>query len=401
MVLLSAAPALPSAADTPAPGASPNTFQDTGSNVPPAAGITLEPGTATGLGGGRTAVLKKTDTLPYVESGYTRRYRFDSFENPKLTELRERHALSEVVADGRDEFEKQVLLMDWTHNRFTKFGPPSMKCRGALNILQAVAEGHTFFCQQYSEVLVSAAASLGWISRPLALRRHQGVAKEGGSTEHSVTEIWSNQHRKWVMLDPTLNLYLERDGVPLNAWEIRGEWFHRGGANLVFVIGKEKAKYTKADLPVLVGRFAGFGDLSLHPDELDKYGFIGYIPNTDLMDAGYDYENMFITRDRLCEGTPWHRRTLPEHPGEDPYFPVGQSAMTLEAGEERIHVALKTLTPNFARYEARTEGSAWRPCAEKFVWPVHPGLNRLEVRTVNRFEVTGPLSMAEIEVKEK
>ena len=35
--------------------------------------------------------------------------------------------------------------------------------------------------------------------------------------EHSVTEIWSNQHRKWVMLDPTSNMYLEKDGVPLNA----------------------------------------------------------------------------------------------------------------------------------------------------------------------------------------
>src|SRR6185436_19740996 len=111
-------------------------------------------------------------------------------------------------------------------------------------------DGHSFFCAQYAEVLVSAAASLGWIDRPLALRRHQDFAP--AATEHSVTEIWSNQHRKWVMLDPTSNMYLEKDGVPLNAYEIRQEWFYRGGAGLVFVIGKEHKKYKKSDLPIFL-----------------------------------------------------------------------------------------------------------------------------------------------------
>ena len=82
--------------------------------------------------------------------------------------------------------------------------------------------------------------------------------KEGGSTEHSVTEMWSNQHRKWVMFDPTSNMTLETNGVPLNAWEIRQEWFYRGGTNLVFVMGKERKKYRKTNLPIVLGRFPEF-----------------------------------------------------------------------------------------------------------------------------------------------
>ena len=82
--------------------------------------------------------------------------------------------------------------------------------------------------------------------------------KEGGSTEHSVTEMWSNQHRKWVMFDPASNMTLETNGVPLNAWEIRQEWFYRGGTNLVFVVGKERKKYRKANLPIVLGRFPEF-----------------------------------------------------------------------------------------------------------------------------------------------
>jgi hypothetical protein len=77
------------------------------------------------------------------------------------------------------------------------------------------------------------------------------------------------------MLDPTSNLFLETNGVPLNAWEIRQEWFYRGGTNLVFVVGKERKRYQKSDLPIFLEYFAGFGDLAVHPDELDKYGFIG------------------------------------------------------------------------------------------------------------------------------
>jgi hypothetical protein len=361
-------------------------------------GELLKEGTVLKLNGGK-ATLRKLDIVPFVESDYTKRFRFDSFDNPKLKELHEKYYFERVIAPGKDEFDRQVLLMHWTHQQFKKFGRPSTNCHGALQILKAIDEGHTFYCSHYAEVLVSAAASLGWVDRPLALRRHQGVNKVGGSTEHSVTEIWSNQHRKWVMLDPTSNMYLEKDGVPLNAFEIRQEWFYRGGTNLVFVVGGEHKRYKKSDLPIFLGRFAGFGDLTVEPDELDKYGFIGYIPNTDLMDSGYDYAKMFITKDALCDGTKWHVRTLPANPAVDPYFPMDQAAMSLRSEGAKVIVALKTLTPNFKRYEVRLNGGDWKSSAEKFDWSVHSGANRLEARTVNQFGVNGPISAAEIEVR--
>ena len=348
---------------------------------------------------GRKATVRRLETLPYVESEFTKRFKFDSFDNPKLKELRKRHRLNEVVAPGKDEFERQVLLMDWTHRQFKKFGRPSTNCHGALDILGAIGEGHTFFCAQYAQVLVSAAASLGWVDRSLALRRHQGVNKVGGSTEHTVTEMWSNQHRKWVMFDPTSNMVLETNGVPLNAWEIRQEWFYRGGTNLVFVVGKAQKKYRKADLPIVLGYFAGFGDLTVEPDELDKYGFIGYIPNTDLMDSGYDYAQMFITKDALCDGTKWHVRPLPANPAADPYFPIGQTALGLHVKDSNLHITLKTMSPNFKRYEVRLDRGGWNESGDTFVWEMHPGMNRLEARTVNQFVVKGPVSTVEIVVK--
>src|SRR5258708_5007059 len=81
---------------------------------------------------GRAATIKTLDTLPYVESEYTKRFVFDLFDNPMLKELREKYKLDEVIAPGKSEFDKQVLLMNWTHAQFKKFGTPSTKAKGAL-----------------------------------------------------------------------------------------------------------------------------------------------------------------------------------------------------------------------------------------------------------------------------
>ncbi len=354
------------------------------------------------LGSGR-AVVKNLQAVPPVDSEYSKCFRFDTFENPKLKELRERYKLQELVAPGKDEFDKQVILLDWVHHQFKKFGRPTLQAKGALEILRGIQDGHSFFCSQYAQLFVSASASLGWVDRELALRRHQGNAK-GGSSEHSTTEIWSNQRRKWVMMDPTANMHIERDGVPLNAYEIRQEWFYKNGTNLTFVIGKERKKYRKADLPIFLARFAGFGDLTVPEDEPDKYGFIGYIPNTNLMDEREDYAKMFISKDQLCDGTRWHTRKNPANPAVDPYFPLGQVGVNLGTMGGFMKVGLKTMTPNLRNFQFQIDGAEWKDCsavgtfdaAGGILWNLNPGLNRLNLRTVNKFGVKGPVSTVEI-----
>lgn len=345
----------------------------------------------------QTATLTKLDTLPYVDSDYSRRYRFDRFDNPKLKELREKYHLDEVVAPGKDEFEKQFLLLDWVNHRFKQFGKPTSDARGALDILDAIDAGNTFFCSHYGDVMVSAAASMGWVDRPLALRRPNNIGE--GSTEHTSTEIWSNQYRKWVLFDPTFAMYMEKDGVPLSAYEFRQEWFYHDAAGVTFVLDKDHKRYHKSDMPVFRGRYPGFGDLVLDGGATNVYAFIGYIPNTDLMNSGPDYGRMFITKDHICDGTSWHQRVNPADPAHDPYFPINQSALSLKPDGSNVQVSLKTLTPNFKTYLACFDDDPWKPVGDHFAWPIHAGRNCLEVKTVNQFGVEGPVSKAEIQVE--
>jgi hypothetical protein len=348
--------------------------------------------------GGRTVTVRKLDMLPVVESVYSRRFKYDTSDNPKLRELREKYKLEEVVASGKDEFDRQVLLNDWVHRQFKKFGAPSAKPKGALEILKCVEEGHTFFCAHYADTLISAAASLGWVDRALCLRMHQGNSKDG-SSEHSVTEIWSNQYRKWVMFDPTANLHLVKGGIPLDAVEIRTEWFYRDGMDLTLVIGKERKAYKKADLPIFLGRFANFGDLKVAPDELCKYGFIGYVTNTNLMDARPgDGDIGFIVRDKLCDGTRWHERLYPANPAVDPYFPIGQAELGLSVQDGKLQVALRTMTPNFKEFRVQIDGGGWKASTDRCAWALRPGANQLEAKAVNQFGVDGPVSTLVMDV---
>jgi hypothetical protein len=356
----------------------------------------LAQGATFDVGAGK-ATLTRLDTLPYVDSQYSRLFRFDTFDNPKLKALRERYHLDDVVAPGRDEFERQLLLLDWANHQLKKFGKPTSLARGALDILAANEAGNTFFCSHYGDVFVSAAASMGWVDRAMALRRPDNIGS--GSTEHTSTEIWSNQYRKWVMLDPTFAMYVEKDGQPLNAYELRQAWLVDGGRDLTFVLDKDRKRYHKSDIPVFRGRYAGFGDLVLDGGALNVYAFIGYIPNTNLMDAGPDYGRMFITQDAICAGTKWHKRTVPADPAHDPYFPINQASLSLAADGGGLRASLKTMTPNFKTYLARFDGGReWKPVGETFSWTPHAGANRLEVKTVNLFGVDGPVSTAEVEV---
>jgi hypothetical protein len=63
-------------------------------------GQVLQPNTSIVLNG-HTVTLTKLEDLPFVESEYTKRFKFDSADNPKLKELRDRYKLDEVVGPGK------------------------------------------------------------------------------------------------------------------------------------------------------------------------------------------------------------------------------------------------------------------------------------------------------------
>jgi hypothetical protein len=355
---------------------------------------------------GHQITVKEMTFLPVVRNEYSAVFDFECFDNPKLKELRRQFDLDKVVAPGKDEFDQMVLLNAWVNKSIT-FGAPEKDPKGELfkqgsaAILKAAAEGTQLNCGYFATVLHDAARSLGWVARAIDLK---GRESDGNGSGHSILEIWSNQQRRWVMFDPTCRLYVEKQGLPLSAVEIRQEWFYNDGRDLAFMLGAERKRYTKADLPVDLGTFKGFGKLTVNARSWGKYLFVDYTPTTK--DGGPDYANMFIVTDKLSEGVKHHTRKNPKDPLREVNWPMNQAALRLTPGEGlRIMVAADTWTPNFRTFRFQVDGGqglrgyAGAPGGRLMQWELHPGTNTLEVLAVNKFDREGAPSKVVLEVR--
>jgi hypothetical protein len=348
------------------------------------------------LAGGE-AVVTAMDVLPLARNEFSDRFKFDCFGAQSLRTLRKQENLEAVAAPGKTEFEKQVLLMDWAHRRVSHFGgPPENAPNDALGILKGVDAGQTFNCGYIAEVLREALMSMGYVCRSIALK---GARGDGNGDEHSVVETWSNQCRKWVVMDPTLNMYFLKGSTPLNAFELRQEWFYDKGKELTIVIGKEGQKHKTSEMPIKRETHRGFGTLELNANSLGKFLYLGYVPVS--IDGRSDYGKMFITKDKLCEGVPYHNRICPRDPATEPYWPMQQAALTLMPGPEAgITVKAETMTPDFDKFRHRVDGGAWTDGPPPAEWKLHQGENTLEVQPVNKFGVEGAISKAAFDMKQ-
>ena len=345
---------------------------------------------------GRIIGVIEIDITPVVENTFSKRGVYERPDNLKLQHLRKQEGFDKMVSGVKNEFDQQVLILDWSQRRLPKFGSPTTRAEAPLDIVKAADEGHTFFCNHYTCIFVGAAASMGWVCRTLALHVGNNPTIKG-APEHSAAEIWSNYYRKWIYFDPLFGMYIERDGIPLTAWEARQEWFYGDRDKLSFVLGKDRRIYKHTDMPVPLSEHPGFGTLKLGP--VDKLALMGYVPGNNVINnGGLNYGEMFICTDSLASKIKWHIRIRPENPAVEPYFPVNQAELKFNPVPDGLEVRLRTNTPNFAKYRYRLNEGKWKD-GEPGLWKLSKGKNTLEVRTVNSFGLEGVPSRVVLNVK--
>lgn len=144
---------------------------------------------------------------------------WDRYDNPKLLELREKYQLLDVIKTGKDEFEKMLLMLDWVANRFDHQGNYMGPERDALALLDQAAHGTKMKCVEYSIVLAHCLTAIGYPARTAALIEEVTPMVPGRA--HLVTEVWSNQYQKWIVLDGQNNAYWVYNSMPLSAAECR------------------------------------------------------------------------------------------------------------------------------------------------------------------------------------
>ncbi len=138
-----------------------------------------------------------------------------------LTNLRTTYNLDSIAGTG-DEFSRKTNLLHWVHFAIRHDGnsnialpqPPT-----AANILAAAIHDHrAFYCGVLGWVLTDVYNAIGFKSRFLGCLPFDTLDQDS----HGLTMVWSNDLHKWLMMDPTFDVWFtDTLGVPLSPMEIR------------------------------------------------------------------------------------------------------------------------------------------------------------------------------------
>ena len=332
-------------------------------------------------------------------------FEYEKFDEPQLVELRTKYRLDEVVAGAPSEIAKMIKLRNWVAAQW-KYDPPIpyYPAWDAREILQ-LRKG---FCVQFAIVNMQCALSLGMQAR-FVFGHFPSVRLKGRIVSgHEVTEVWSNELGKWVMMDAQRNesFVSRKTGLLTSMMELHKDqldtYFPKGidvqGAafddevpseGLLWWKGAEPA--TRAEKPVL--------DI--------KWGYVQWVPRNNF------YAHRFP--EPLHQGLTWSwtgywgwedartprlwRYGRYTRRRSDIEWTINQVRWAAAPAEQpgTIRLLLGTVTPDFDTFLVSIDAGEWRPSADTLHWTLHAGKNRIEMRVRNRAGVLGRKSWIEVE----
>jgi hypothetical protein len=321
---------------------------------------------------------------------------FQHAAEPRLELLRSRYRLDEVVAHCATEFEKYRTLAFWMRgiwrDAWGKHGFSLHTPWDALISLELAPQYKASgMCVIYSNTFVQCALAVGLQARGNVL------------DHHFVSEVWSNEHKKWVTFDiaastdsirPAFHL---KDGLPLNALETH-TLAREGKKDQVWIVpagphpkinGADQKKENMLGPNEWEPRFGmplrNNYLTSWLPGELE-HGFIQY-----------HYDGYLWWKDSAIPK--YEEYTYQTSHARDFYWTINQAQIFLSATAKpaELEVQLDTVTPNFAGYKVRIDGGEWRDSGPEFTWTLHAGTNTIEAKPTNAFQLDGIISTVKIE----
>lgn len=323
--------------------------------------------------------------------------REDPWQHPRLRRLRQREGLDAVVAPAKTQFEKIVLLRRWARRQWeagpTPFYYPAWD---ALEILDLARNHHNrAFCAQYAVLFLQTCRSMGLHARYLDLG-------------HFIASVWSDEHNRWVVMDPTNDLHYERKGMPMGDLDlIRAA--RDGAVRGIEVVGPEGERK-----PVTLGELAPFRALAvcLLNDQLTNPAVVIQNGKKRVLATEGDYHRYPIMgKDNVGYGNfclAWRGRGEPAPAQNNPTSndrddfrqPLDQTVIFVSRrsssqGLVKLRLFTET-TPEFSSFVGGPEGEAPAELAQKIVWNLRPGFNAFTARVRTSAGWLGPESRVSV-----
>ena len=324
-------------------------------------------------------------------------FQYEDPNSPRMKNLREKYKLDQVVADGKTEFEKLVLLRNWVAT-YWKYKPPE----GHYPEWDAdeILTRKIGFCVQYAITYMECATALGYQTRFVMGNNYE--------TGHEVTEVWSDDYAKWVFMDPNNNLFdlNTKTKAPMDLLEVR---------NLILKTYYDGKVANRSDIPKelkLSDDIAAVYRKQFQPEtpipdwrSKDQNGGKGdkfYVPPHRWMVLRWVDRNNYMTQPNphpRTEGAgDWNYpdfwmwddgRTLTQYRYRnltarraDLEWTINETCFdaAYAAKPDTLAMQLCTVTPYFDAFMVNVDGKGWQKSDRTFDWTLHPGKNRVEMR---------------------
>ncbi|MCK4624443.1 MAG: transglutaminase domain-containing protein [Phycisphaerae bacterium] len=320
-------------------------------------------------------------------------FTYQRWDEPKLKVLREENNLDEVVKGAKTEFEKYLRLCSWSRKQLEpRQSGPGSYIDEALAILDWTGKptGHcgkrtVMFCHHYAHLFIQSCLAIGLQARPVLLSSIPG-------TGHCVTEIWSNDHKKWIYMDPRNDYHAGKDGRLLNILEMHKASLNDQLARSIEIIPGKASRMKKPTkgLSASASPFKRFHAASIWLRN-DQASWNSHNPIWDGCHS-FRWNGRLWWRDRKVRFLPEFTKYTDRD--ADFYWTLNQTAIDLQYGDKpgNLWINLETVTPNFDTFEVKLDNKSWKPSHPAFTWKLRKGQNTIQARTKNKFGNTGIVS---------
>jgi len=340
--------------------------------------------------------VKKNGEVP---SGARLGFRFQPLDEPRLDELASREDLRSRVDPGAPQFQQILNLKDWVAAQWQHGEPKPYPPWDALIILDWIRSGRTGgFCGQYSQVFLQSLAALGFTAR------YVEIGSRSNPYAHYITEVWSNDFNKWIMMDVAANLHFERDHVPLSVLEIHDALLSQSSDIAPVAGASTRGRRAPADSAHQTTQLYYYVRFHLKADHLSA-------PKEAPFDRPGD---MIEWRDPRV--VPWERSAVASpFPKERLTRRCTADRAAIEFKLNQVHIEARSRAPNVVtlhlrndvlqwqeyRFRTRDRGGAVGPWqahrSETLRWEVRPEDRWLEISGVNSRGIAGPSAIVEVE----
>jgi hypothetical protein len=342
-----------------------------------------------------TAINGRVDTPAYP-------FTYQDMTHLKVRKLYDRAGIAEMEAAATDELDLIRRLCNWSNSHWGHMQPLPYATWDAHEILDKVESGDAFWCTFKAALFVQSCNAAGLSARMLGINPR-------GKAAHTVAEVYSNQYRKWMLVDAWFNSVYIRDGVPISARELHDAMDDLSGIELWFGAGgkgtdrwaqrhgsADSNPFASARIPIEEDKDKGLShmyydvrivlrnDHTVHPQSQENLTVDGYmIPYNARGGEWWGPQLKWADDTTMPQITCPNTSRIGDFEWALNEVKVDLAVVTQPGASVVIEARFDTMTPSFSHYRLAVDGAETEMVGDTYRWELRPGRNALDVASVN------------------